>query len=140
MTYNKYFGSNCPKSICQAPDSWVKIYSNILDVHQIFLWILDKMSILLVKIGSRVLELQLGKSFGPNWPKTSFWALDPQLMACSDIQVKHFIQLKILHKVRPCLQKLDKRFCTYGFVSFLVSIGPRLVLRSQTPKPYFFVT
>ena len=82
----KSFGPNWPKSSCQAPDSWVKIFSYILGVHQIFLWTLDKM-LLISKIRGKILELQFGKSFGPNWPKTSFQTLGPQLMVCSNIQV-----------------------------------------------------
>ena len=44
---NKAFGLNCPKSSFQTSDPWVKVYFNILGVHQTFLWILDKMSICL---------------------------------------------------------------------------------------------
>ena len=58
-------------------------------------------------------------------------------MEYADILVKHFIQLNILHKVRPCLQKLDTGFCTYGFVSLLAPIGPKVILRPKTPKASF---
>ena len=42
-----------------------------------------------------------------------------------------------MHKMRPCLQKLDPGFSTYGFVSLLGPIGPKLGLRPQTPKATF---
>ena len=47
---NKSFGSSWPKSFFQIPDPWVKIYLNILGVHLIFLWILDKKNICLGKL------------------------------------------------------------------------------------------
>ena len=55
-------------------------------------------------------------------------------MEYADILVKHFIQLNILHKLR---QKLDTGFCTYGFVSLLAPIGPKVILRPKTPKASF---
>ena len=42
-----------------------------------------------------------------------------------------------MHKMRPCLQKLDPGFSTYDFVSLLDPFGPKLVLRPQTPKATF---
>ena len=39
--------------------------------------------------------------------------------------------------MRPCLQKLDTGFCTYGFVSLLAPVSPKLALRFQTPKVTF---
>ena len=42
-----------------------------------------------------------------------------------------------MHKMRPCLQKLDPGFSTYDFVSLLDPIGPKLVLRPQTLKATF---
>ena len=47
---NKAFGLNCPKSSFQTSDPWVKVYFNILGVHQTFLWILDKKSVCLRKL------------------------------------------------------------------------------------------
>ena len=47
--------------------------------------------------------------------------------------------MKILHKMRPCVQKLDTGFCTYSFVSLLVPLGPKPVLRSQTLNTASFV-
>ena len=114
----KSFGPNWPKSSCQAPDSRLKIYCkcNILGVHQIFLWILDKLSI--CKLRSRVFWSYslVSLSFGPNWCKRSFLILEPQLIACSDIQVKH------------CTYALH--LC-YGFVSLLATI--------ISPQNQFFV-
>ena len=120
----KSFGPNWPKSSCQAPDSRLKIYCkcNILGVHQIFLWTLDKLSI--CKMGSRVFWSYslVSLSFGPNWCKRSFLILEPQLIACSDIQVK------TLHICTALMLLLCKSF------SHNNQQPTKLVLSPQNPK------
>ena len=84
-----------------------------------------------MKIAIKVLDLWLGTSLGPNY---QFLSPRPIIAPDPDILVKHFIQLSILHKIRPCLRKLDQGFWTYGCVNLLIPIDPKLVLRPQTPK------
>ena len=125
---NKSFGPNWLKSSCWASDPCVKVYFNILGIHQLFLWVLDKKSIFLMKIGSRVLELRLGKFFWAKLAQNQF--LGP----------RHLVDgmfCKILHRMRSCLQILDTEFCNYGFASLLVPTAPKLVLRPQIQKATF---
>ena len=39
--------------------------------------------------------------------------------------------------MRTSLQKFDPGFWTYGFVSLLAPVGPKLVIRPQTPEATF---
>ena len=43
------------------------------------------------------------KSFGPNWPKACYLALDPQEKTYFSFLQVYWIHLKILIKMRSCL-------------------------------------
>ena len=84
-----------------------------------------------MKIGATVLVLWLNKSFGLNYPKSSFQTSDPWVKVYFNILGVHQIFLQILDKKSICLRKLEEGFWTYGFVSLLGPIGPNLVVRPQ---------
>ena len=52
-----------------------------------------------MKIGARVLDLQLDKPFRPKWSISSFWAPDPKTKVVLEIESFDWIRLMILDKM-----------------------------------------
>ena len=89
---------------------------------------------LFVKIAAMVLDIWLDTSFGPKWPRCSFWVPDPKVITFFEISWFYWIYLMILEKMMACLWKLQLRFWTYGFIRLLGTSGPNVVSRCQTPR------
>ena len=55
---------------------------------------------LFVKIAAMALDIWLDTSFGPKWPKCSFWVPDPKVKKFFEISWFYWIHLMILEKMR----------------------------------------
>ena len=55
---------------------------------------------LFVKIAAMVLDIWLDTSFGPKWPRCSFWVPDPKVITFFEISWFYWIYLMILEKMR----------------------------------------
>ena len=77
-------------------------------------------------------------SSGPKWPKCSLLVPGHKVKNVFEISWFHWIHLKILEKMRPCLWKLELGFSNNGLISLLPkALGPncpKLVFRLQTPN------
>ena len=82
--------------------------------------------VLFVKVIAIVLDIWLDTSFGPKWPKCSFWVPDPKVKKFFEISWFYWIHLMILEKMRSCLWKLQLGFWTYGLICFLGPSGPNV--------------
>ena len=79
---------------------------------------------LFVKITAMVLDIWLDTSFGPKWPRCSFWVPDPKVITFFEISWFYWIYLMILEKMMACLWKLQLWFWTYDLIHLLGPGGP----------------
>lgn len=83
-----------------------------------------------------ILDLQVGRSCGPSWPKTSFFG--PRTLMWRFImrfnRILFLSFLIIQDNMRPSLSKLGAGFLTCGLESLLGPVGPKLyIFWTMTP-------
>ena len=83
--------------------------------------------VLFVKTVVFFLDIWLDTSFGPKWPKCSFYAPDPKVKKFLKILWLYWIHIMILEKMRLCLWKLQLWFWAYDLIPFLGPSGPSVV-------------
>ena len=94
---------------------------------------------LFVKIAAMALDIWLDTSFGPKWPKCSFWVPDPKIKKFFEISWFYWIHLMILEKMMACLWKLQLWLWTYGLIRLLDPSGPNVASGSQTSRSRNFL-
>ena len=121
------FGPNQPKTSFQVPESSFKFHFNILAFYQIPLWTRDKMKPCLSKLEVGFSAYGLVSLLGPIGPKVVLRPQAPGLRFILIFQELIQIFLWVVDKIRSCFLKLKVEFLTYGSISPLGPIGPKVV-------------